>query len=729
MRSVTFYKFLLEATITGSILILLLLLARITVGRRVKPLAVYAAWLLVALRLLLPFSFPNPLMNELRPRLSGNYAARPIADQIRVRTIDAVYDASVAMAGNDITELDENRLYQLAVSLEKGLLGSMLLIVYCGGAATTMGVLLGRNLRFRRRLRKARVELIPDTQLGDFIQQCAALHIRPLPVWRVEGLPASCVAGLLHPFLALPANIRPESYSLALTHELAHLRMRDGWWNLLRCLCCVIHWFNPLVWVGASVSRTDGEIASDRWTIRHLPPENREGYQQKLGVIVSKHSTPELGVQASIVAMKPRRVRLRQRLLGLRQPSGWVTVIFLLLAVTAVFFSFFTGEKEYTPSVDESFAIMESITQPQERVQRQVIGSQADAVAWFQKLMRSPFVQADMDKPVSMQFQGGKWQGTCGEFTVTMNSEGVITSFYNALPLKMTLKDADMLLSVHQGETVYEYLRAFTKACLPDVTITQLQVTQEQVGSSGCFLTCEGGHSHCSRAYRFVVQLAPRLRVVSFALLDTEERALIRVSGLAGGSTTEPVSSPIPTGYITMAQAREIAQNRVSRAGGAAEVMSSVSKLDESDPEQALWVVTYSLSGEKRYEVHIDATNGEVLLFVDHWEKTVQRSEDEEGTPAPDELTKAEAIALSREAVMQAYGFSEQEVAGFLVADARYKQPGTPWCGYIIPTHAWLISLRMPETDLDMLSDYDVVLDAATGQVLHIFDPSNNANG
>lgn len=99
MRSVTFYNFLLEATLTGSILILLLLLARVTIGKRISRLAVYAAWLLVAVRLLLPFSFPNPLMNELRPRLSGNYAARPIADQIRVRTIDAVYDASVAMAG------------------------------------------------------------------------------------------------------------------------------------------------------------------------------------------------------------------------------------------------------------------------------------------------------------------------------------------------------------------------------------------------------------------------------------------------------------------------------------------------------------------------------------------------------------------------------------------------------------------------------------------------------
>lgn len=56
-------------------------------------------------------------------------------------------------------------------------------------------------------------------------------------------------------------------------------------------------------------------------------------------------------------------------------------------------FSFFTGEKEYSPSVEDSFLIMADITQPQERVQRQVMETQEDAVAWFQRLMGSPFIQ------------------------------------------------------------------------------------------------------------------------------------------------------------------------------------------------------------------------------------------------------------------------------------------------------------------------------------------------
>ena len=109
---------------------------------------------------------------------------------------------------------------------------------------------------------------------------------------------------------------------------------------------------------------------------------------------------------------------------------------------------------------------MADITQPQERVQRQVMETQGDAVAWFQRLMGSPFIQADADAPVSMEWQGEKWQGSCGAFTATFNNEGVITALRNAEPLEVTLKDAEILITSSRGEALYGYLRALPRpAC------------------------------------------------------------------------------------------------------------------------------------------------------------------------------------------------------------------------------------------------------------------------
>lgn len=67
MRSMTVFNYLLEATVIGSVIILLVIAVRALLRDRLGSRAIYVAWLLVALRLLLPLSLPNPVMDEFRP--------------------------------------------------------------------------------------------------------------------------------------------------------------------------------------------------------------------------------------------------------------------------------------------------------------------------------------------------------------------------------------------------------------------------------------------------------------------------------------------------------------------------------------------------------------------------------------------------------------------------------------------------------------------------------------
>ncbi|MEA4929289.1 MAG: hypothetical protein VB104_11530 [Candidatus Limiplasma sp.] len=69
-RSMTVFNFLLEATLCGTLLILLVLLVRRFLRQRPVGRKVLFLWLLVAIRLLVPVAIPNPLMNDLRPTLS-----------------------------------------------------------------------------------------------------------------------------------------------------------------------------------------------------------------------------------------------------------------------------------------------------------------------------------------------------------------------------------------------------------------------------------------------------------------------------------------------------------------------------------------------------------------------------------------------------------------------------------------------------------------------------------
>ena len=56
MRSMTVFNYLLEATLFGSVLILLLVTVRALLRDRLGSRMIYAGWLIAALRLLTPLS-------------------------------------------------------------------------------------------------------------------------------------------------------------------------------------------------------------------------------------------------------------------------------------------------------------------------------------------------------------------------------------------------------------------------------------------------------------------------------------------------------------------------------------------------------------------------------------------------------------------------------------------------------------------------------------------------
>ena len=108
------------------------------------------------------------------------------------------------------------------------------------------------NLAFAARLRKYR--------MGMEVPGCK------YPVYMMESeLDSPCLFGILRPAVYLtPAAIRSEeSLRHVLAHEETHARHLDPLWSLLRSVCLAVYWFDPLVWIAVSASRTDCELACD----------------------------------------------------------------------------------------------------------------------------------------------------------------------------------------------------------------------------------------------------------------------------------------------------------------------------------------------------------------------------------------------------------------------------------------------------------------------------------
>ena len=90
VRTAVLYNFLLEANVMASIAVILMIIVRRFFRPQLGSRAIRFAWVLVAARLLLPISLPNPFINDIRPGFLADAGIRPIAGQIKVRLQDAL---------------------------------------------------------------------------------------------------------------------------------------------------------------------------------------------------------------------------------------------------------------------------------------------------------------------------------------------------------------------------------------------------------------------------------------------------------------------------------------------------------------------------------------------------------------------------------------------------------------------------------------------------------------
>ena len=243
-----------EILLTSSILILALLLLRALFRSAVPRRVQYALWLSVLVRLLMPVHLPavnfslltaaEPVGQAVTEQLDRQQLyiptdREPLTDHPEAP--DLAPSAAIAPSASQVWVVQDD---ETAVQYRKLSLVDLLRYIWYGGMAVMAVWFLLVNLRFRRKLYKARIPYRVDG--------CR------YPVYLVaEGLPSPCLFGLIRPaiYLTPAAAATPERLRHVLVHEQTHARHGDPWWALLRCVCLTVYWFDPLVWAAAAVSR------------------------------------------------------------------------------------------------------------------------------------------------------------------------------------------------------------------------------------------------------------------------------------------------------------------------------------------------------------------------------------------------------------------------------------------------------------------------------------------
>ena len=344
MRSAFVYNFLIEANIMASIAIILMIPLRKFFRKQLGNSAICFGWLLVAIRLLCPLSLVNPLIHEIRSPFAADVAIRPIAGQIKVRVSDALEGLSRVF-----WRADNQSAYEVTNRLQDGIENANASItlakIWLVGVLLVIAWFLFCNIRFRMRLRADRIEPITGELKDQFDELCRQRKIRPVPVYFTDPLPSACLVGVFRPYIALPLSAAPQDVIHVLTHEICHIKNRDHLWGILRLLCCAIHWFNPLVWIAASMSRTDSELRCDDRVTQPMNQEERKSYASVLVLAAARRNAPGLGVLATGMTMTGKRLKTRvSTVMQNKKPLRWLTISFAILSSMCLIGAFATSE-------------------------------------------------------------------------------------------------------------------------------------------------------------------------------------------------------------------------------------------------------------------------------------------------------------------------------------------------------------------------------------------------
>lgn len=299
---------LLELTLPMALVIAVLLAAGPLLGRRFTAKWRYWAWLLIAVRLLLPvgITLPQPVVTLPQPQGEFTYPVSreepaptepaPVGDPIQVVPGAAENDpyqqieAGTTAPTGPSTETPKPA--EPAITPTPAGTRSipvMEAMGWCWVAGTALFLLwqLGSYLALRAKLSRSRRPLGDEAILAVLEKESAAAgRQKPLPVY-TAAVGSPMIVGAIKPTLLLPEiSFTEEQLSLVFRHELIHYRRRDIWYKLLLMLANAIHWFNPMVWLMVYAADRDLELSCDEAVVAGRDEAYREEYGRCLLAVV-----------------------------------------------------------------------------------------------------------------------------------------------------------------------------------------------------------------------------------------------------------------------------------------------------------------------------------------------------------------------------------------------------------------------------------------------------------
>lgn len=327
-----------EIMISSTVMILLVMLFRVIFRGKVRHCLIYAMWLFVALRLLVPvnigtFSFGvSGMMNQVQNHTENTKEIE--TDKMQEGSSNTVVLHKNITTNSKMT-VPEEKETPAQISAQEKMQEAWKAYkdkIWLAGTCSILLVVLAANIFYVHKLKKNR-------------KSFDKFREGKLPVYVTENVQVPCLYGGFKTAIYLPAQrldqLTEEQVKWIICHEECHYRQRDHIWSLLRILLTAVYWFHPLVWAAAYLSKKDAEISCDEKVLANSNLTQKIAYGKTLICVASRDR--KLSVFYPTTAVVGTKKELKNRMRKIVEENKYkrkAKVVLAVIMVTSVVFTF-----------------------------------------------------------------------------------------------------------------------------------------------------------------------------------------------------------------------------------------------------------------------------------------------------------------------------------------------------------------------------------------------------
>lgn len=308
---------------------------------------IYGLWLVVLFRFLCPITFTAPVsLFPVNPKPLSQEIVYDKKPEVQTGVIWVDRAVNDTVMGPLAPKDDARSVNPIQIVLAAGFL------VWAAGAALFFLYHLIQYIRWKMRLSTA----VPAED--NLIKEAAEIPVRVS-----DQIPGAFTMGIFRPVIYLPAGLTEEEAGMILCHEKVHIRRKDGFVRFLWLAAVMIHWFQPLAWLGFRMMCADMEMSCDEQVLKEKNRAEKACYSKLLLREAERSKTLFLPL-----AFGKHSVYQRIRhILSYRRPGKAVQAVsIIILAGAAIGLMGNPGKKEGDVGVKGDTAFSEELGEPSE---------------------------------------------------------------------------------------------------------------------------------------------------------------------------------------------------------------------------------------------------------------------------------------------------------------------------------------------------------------------------